>query len=118
MEFLYNKSPQVDFDNIHEFSIAVMSTNKAEFLKWMGVVLYLPIMKLQIFFYIVCFKSFPYKPQEYVVSGGNEFISSNPIWGSIYTSPGRKKWRFMLSHVKYNNCDCANDHICYYNYWC
>ena len=33
MELLYNKTPQVYFDNIHALIIVVISTNKAELVK-------------------------------------------------------------------------------------
>ena len=36
MKFLYKKTPQVDFDNIHAFIIAEMFTNKVELVQVNG----------------------------------------------------------------------------------
>ena len=36
MQFLYNKTHQVEFDNIHAFILAGMSTNRAELAKVNG----------------------------------------------------------------------------------
>ena len=39
MKVLEDKIPQVDFDNIHALIFEVMSTNKAELAKVMGIVI-------------------------------------------------------------------------------
>ena len=66
MEFLDNKTPQVNFYNIRVLIISVMSTNKSELVKVNGYGAIAANNKSANIFYIFWFKYVPYTLQEYV----------------------------------------------------
>ena len=71
MELLDNKTPQVEFDRIHAYILAGMSTNKSEISKVNGYGSISKMMKFQKKC-IVHFTSVPYTLQEDVKSCGNQ----------------------------------------------
>ena len=66
MEFLDNKTPKYELDNINVLVLAGMSTNKAEPVKVNGYVVIAVNDEAANNFEIVRFKSVPYTLQEYV----------------------------------------------------
>ena len=91
MEFLYNKTPQVDSDNIHALILAGMLTNEVELVQVNGYDAISANDETANNFYIVCFTSVPYTLQEDVESDVNQLESGDPVCNAIYASTGRHK---------------------------
>ena len=63
MKLLDNKTPQVEFDNIHTWIISLVFNNKAELVQVNGYGAIASNYEAENKFYIVCFKSVPYTLQ-------------------------------------------------------
>ena len=72
MKFLYNKVPQVEFNNIHVLIISGMSTDEEEFVKVKGCGAISENDGDANNVYIFWFIFFPYTPQEDVGLDGNQ----------------------------------------------
>ena len=67
-------------------------------------------------FHTVCFTYVPYTPQEDVESYENQLEYGDPIFNTIYTSPGQHKSRFIPIHVKNKSSKFENEDSCYIKY--
>ena len=63
MEFLENKTPQVELNNLHGLMLVVISTNKSKLYEFNGYVSISANDEAANIFYIVCFTSIPYTLQ-------------------------------------------------------
>ena len=86
MEFLDKNIPQVQFDKINEFILAIISNKKAELVGVNGYGDTPANNKSAHTFYIVHYTYFLYKLQEYVESDVKELASGDPVLNEIYTS--------------------------------
>ena len=97
MEFLDNKTPQVEFDNIEVFILAVMLTIKEELVNVNGYGDIDTNDEAAHNVHIFCFAlSVPYTLQEDVESDENQLAYGDLFCDAIYTSPGQYKSRFNL----------------------
>ena len=117
MELLDNRTPQVEFNIIHIFILALLSTNKAELVKVDGHGDVYANYEAANSFYIVLFKYVPCTLQEYMESYVNPLASGDLVFNAIYTYPGRHKSHFYVGPYKTKHCDCVNEYSSYSKYW-